>query len=338
MDKTITAIPIKAVEDRGVPQAGPASGAAAGRPFWDGQKALPTLPSVLFHFLGLLADPEVTSAQLASFIWTDPALLSRVIPLVNAAASGQSVAAPHLRQAIAQLGRERLRSLAYTTPLLRSFETQRVGFNPVTFWERSLWCAQACEGLARRLELALPEQYYVAGLLHDIGYLLFLQKRPFATKTVIERWLARPARLLEIEEAVMGIDHCRLGLEVAERLNLDPWIRRAIGCHHSPSPDSEWIERITCIGGAFCSYKGVDFFPSQTVARGNREREMEEIIRALLPSFPSRTPAELLGAMEAATERLADWVLDIFSDFSLVKTSRAVSMIPCPQANDALPA
>ncbi|MDP2735015.1 MAG: HDOD domain-containing protein, partial [bacterium] len=47
-------------------------------PYLQGLRALPTLPSVLFHFLGLIADPAVSEQQLAEFIWKDPSLLARV--------------------------------------------------------------------------------------------------------------------------------------------------------------------------------------------------------------------------------------------------------------------
>ena len=171
----------------------------------EGWRALPTLPAVLFQFLGLVADRETTDEQLAELIWTDPALLARAISAVNASTAERNLPAGQIRQAIGLLGRERLRQLAYTTPLLRSVEPMRTGFHPATFWERSLLCATACESLARQLGLTAPAQYYVAGLFHDIGYLKVLQEKPAALRTVIERWTApagRPARA-----RVRGVRH-----------------------------------------------------------------------------------------------------------------------------------
>ena len=88
--------------------------------WWFDMRALPTLPSVLFRFLGLVGDPAVDADELAKYIWKDPALLSRAMPL---AASRNRTQEPDgsLQQSIASLGRERLRNLGFTTPLLRSF-------------------------------------------------------------------------------------------------------------------------------------------------------------------------------------------------------------------------
>ena len=54
-----------------------ANGGNGAPRFVEGWRALPTLPAVLFQFLGLVADRNTTDEQLAELIWTDPALLAR---------------------------------------------------------------------------------------------------------------------------------------------------------------------------------------------------------------------------------------------------------------------
>src|ERR1051325_2410748 len=164
-------------------------------------RALPTLPSVLFRFLGLVGDANVSNAELADFIWKDPALLSRALPIV---ASRRDLSGT-LRQRIVSLSRERIRNLAFTTPLLRSFEPLGTTSYAITYWERSLLCATASEAIAVNLNLDQPEKHYIASLLHDIGYLVLLQKRPTILPAIIQQWAARPAELLDIEEELLGI-------------------------------------------------------------------------------------------------------------------------------------
>ncbi|MBI3933600.1 MAG: HDOD domain-containing protein [Acidobacteria bacterium] len=264
---------------------------------WVDLRALPTLPSVLFRFLGLLGDPKVGTEELADYIWKDPALLSRALPMATSTWNRTGVSGDSLQKAIASLNRERIRHLAFTTPLLRSFEPLGTGSYAITFWERSLLCATACQAAAGYLKLANTERYYVAGLLHDIGYLVLLQKRPTLLPTIMQQWARRPARLLEIEDELMGIDHCRLGLQVAAQLGLESWMYPAIGMHHSPTQDSDPIARITAIGGAFANYQGVDFFPRRSLSRTTREREMQEILRGLLPDSADSERAQLLEVM-----------------------------------------
>ena len=290
-----------------VPTSIPRAGDAAPRHL-EGWRALPTLPAVLFRFLGLVADPSTSDPQLVELTWTDPALLARAMAAVNASPATRNLPVTQLRLAIASLGRQRLRHLAYTTPLLRSVEPMRMGFHAATFWERSLLCACACEAVAHQLGLPSPAQYYVAGLFHDIGYLRVLQEKPAVLRAVIEQWTARPGDRLEIEAEVFGMDHCRLGAELAAQLQLPAWLREAIERHHCPTPDSDRIIRITAIGSAFCSYKGVDFFPARTLSPSLREREMKEIIRCLLPELPEGSASELLAGMKETIAPVRNWI------------------------------
>ena len=300
--------------------------------WWVSMRALPTLPSVLFRFLGLVGDPKVGAAELADFIWKDPALLARALPLAAANWSRMDEADDSLRNAIASLSRERIRNLAFTTPLLQTFEPLGTGSYAVTFWERSLLCGTASQAAARYLKLAGPERFYVAGLLHDIGYLVLLQKRPALLPTILEQWASRPARLLEIENELLGIDHCRLGLQVAARLGLDSWIFPAIGAHHAPGPDSELVSRLTTIGAAFSNYQGVDFFPRRSLSRVTREREMQEIIRVLLPDLAEADRGELLRVMEKAVRPIRSAIRETIVEWQVAGESRVQPHFARPAA------
>ncbi len=288
---------------------------ANGAPrFVEGWRALPTLPAVLFRFLGLVADARTTDQELAELIWTDPALLARAMSALNASSVERNLPAGQLRQAIASLGRERLRRLAYTTPLLRSVEPLRTGFHPATFWERALLCATCCETLARQLGMPAPAQYYLAGLFHDIGYLKVLQEKPAALRAVIERWTAHPGDLLEMEAAAFGLDHCRQGVELAAQLRLPQWLRTALAEHHRATSESPRIVRVACVAGAFCSFKGIDFLPARTLSPSAREREIQEIIRCLLPELPEGSAGELLARLQETVTPVRNWISKMLTE------------------------
>src|SRR5688572_17494390 len=114
---------------------------AAEREWWASLQALPTLPSVLFRFLGLVGDPQKTTEEMAEFICQDPALLARVLPLLPEGFSAANSGGTSLRQAVGSLDRERMRALAHTTPLIRTLEPAAAGAFTMILWERSLLCA-----------------------------------------------------------------------------------------------------------------------------------------------------------------------------------------------------
>jgi HD-like signal output (HDOD) protein len=306
---------------------------------WPAMRALPTLPSVLFRFLGLIGDPKVGTDELANFIWKDPALLARALPMATSNWNRIETPETSLRDGIAALSRERIRNIAFTTPLLRSFEPVGTGSHAIIFWERSLLCATSCQAVASHLNLASPDRYYVAGLMHDIGYLILLQKRPTIFPTILQQWAARPAHLLEIENELLGIDHCRLGLQAAARLGLESWIYPAIGTHHTPTRESEPISRITAIGAAFANSQGVDFFPRRSLSRATREREMHEIIGGLLPELAEQDRTHLLEAMERSVRPIRSAIRDLIVDSQVAGETRIQPHFTRPVASlAALPA
>jgi HD-like signal output (HDOD) protein len=199
-----------------------------------------------------------------------------------------------------------------------------LGAYAITFWERSLLCGIACEAAARHLALPGPERYYVAGLVHDMGYLVLFQKRPSLLPIIFQKWASHPARLLEIEKELAGMDHCQLGLEAASRLGLDPWLYPAISDHHCPTEESDPVSRLTCIGSVFCNYQGVDLLPRRSLSRAAREREMQEIIRVLLPARSDEERARLLEEMEKAARPVRSAIREAIMEWQVSGESRAL--------------
>ncbi len=269
-----------------------------GQRWWEEFQSLSTLPSVLFRFLGLVGDPSVGVRQLAEFISSDPALMARVLPVIH----GRMKINPELDLAtsIASLGHDRFRALAFTTPLLRSSEPLSAGSYATTLWERSVLCAHVCRAAARHLKLDHPDHYYLAGLLHDIGYLALLQNRPGMFSAIIQQWGQCPAALLDIETEVIGMNHCELGVVVARNIGLASWLYPAIATHHFPTSDSDQISRITSIGGVFCNWQGLDLFPRDGVSQEARNRDVHEIFRGLLPEISELDRHLLLEVMKKA--------------------------------------
>src|SRR5690349_12419002 len=53
-----------------------------------------------------------------------------------------------------------------------SVSGEKIGLDPTVFWKHSLGCAMVCRKLSEKLARADREKAYVAGLLHDIGFLV----------------------------------------------------------------------------------------------------------------------------------------------------------------------
>jgi len=108
----------------------------------------------------------------------------------------------------------------------------------------------------------------------------------------------------------------------AARLGLESWIYPAIGTHHSPTQDAGSLERVTAVAGAFANFQGVDFYPRRSLSRATRERELQEIVRVLLPDLAERDRTRLLAVMEKAVRPIRNGIRETIVEWQVAGESR----------------
>ena len=113
--------------------------------------------------------------------------------------------------------------------------SSRGALDPLIFWQHSLACAIISRKLARSVGFGDPEKAYLAGLLHDIGYIVNLLVLPGETKAAMER--ARRDHLFagEVEYSDLGFTHCQTGEILARQWRLADTMVEVILCHHEPA-------------------------------------------------------------------------------------------------------
>jgi HD-like signal output (HDOD) protein len=95
-------------------------------------------------------------------------------------------------------------------------------------------CALASGEVAKTLGLKDPEEYAVAGLLHDLGKVVAAVQLP-EIKPELEKLVAtQDITFLQAEKQLLGFGHDRVNAWLALHWNLPPNISEAISYHHKP--------------------------------------------------------------------------------------------------------
>ncbi len=192
-------------------------------------KDLPTLPKVLDEVAKLVEKADVTMDQVADLISTDQVLTAKVLKMVNSPIYGFPGRISSISHALMLLGFNVLRGIIVSTSVFEVMTENMVGL-----WEHSLGCALATSAVAKHLDLPDPEEYSVAGLLHDIGKVVATVQLPDLKKDIENLVKERDVYYLDAEKELLGFGHDRINVWLADHWKLPPNIKEALGYHHKP--------------------------------------------------------------------------------------------------------
>jgi putative nucleotidyltransferase with HDIG domain len=123
-----------------------------------------------------IENPSATLADAAQIILRDAAMTANILKLVNSAFFGAPHRVVSVDRAVAYLGLNTLSALVLGHGVFQSSAPVRIpGFSMETLWKHSQETALAARAIsvAEKLPAVSAEEAFLAGLLHDIGKVLF---------------------------------------------------------------------------------------------------------------------------------------------------------------------
>lgn len=199
-------------------------------------KDMPTLPVIATRILEATGDPESSVRDLQEIIKMDQVVASRIMKAVNSAFFGFPRRIDTLSQAIVILGFNNVRSLALSVSIIGALakEQSDTGFPHAGLWQHAVGVAFISQALARSLGWRKTEHFFMAGLLHDIGFIPMDQALPgdLQAAFALSRNEEMPLYLAEKEK--LGFTHADVGHYIAEAWLLPPTIAEPIALHHAP--------------------------------------------------------------------------------------------------------
>jgi HD-like signal output (HDOD) protein len=202
---------------------------------------LPTIPALLGKILSICKNEDSSFEDLARLIDHDQALAGRVIWAANAAVFGHSGRVRDIRQAIMFLGFNRVKSLAMGMNVIEIFPP-RGSFNLKNLWIHSYEVALIAAGFSDSVTMTTPRECFLAGLLHDIGRVVFYKLDPEHFGDILTT-----ETMLEKEKEFFGCTHAEAGGWFAETAGLPEEIVMTTRYHHSPSLAKEYKDSVAIV-------------------------------------------------------------------------------------------
>jgi signal transduction histidine kinase/HD-like signal output (HDOD) protein/ActR/RegA family two-component response regulator len=203
--------------------------------YMGGLKQLPTLPPVASKLIETAGQSDCSIEEVSRLIQSDQSVAAKILRLANSAHFGSSRQVTTIDRAVTLLGLDLVRNSALSIMIYNVMKTSSSDlFHLDEFWRHSAACAIFGEQLARRMGYPRPQEIFLAGLMHDMGKLVFVNWNRPKLEQAISDALADRRRLLEVEEEQIGMGHTRAGKIIMEYWNFPDNLVKAAWLHHQP--------------------------------------------------------------------------------------------------------
>jgi len=199
---------------------------------------MPSLSTTVTKVMETCNNPAVSPNDLNRVISLDPVLTGQVIKLVNSAYYALVNEVTSLTRAIIMLGINTIKNLALSLSVMGAIKDPDAfrAFSIDEFWSHSI-----CVGVSAKLiatAAGVPakeiEEYFVGGLLHDLGKIPMNSCYPEDYLAAVEAVGQEHIPLYIAEQNTFGLNHCEIGGFIAKRWTLNRNVSEALTYHHAP--------------------------------------------------------------------------------------------------------
>lgn len=199
---------------------------------------LQMISTVALKLLELTQEENTYSSDLSEIIQTEPTLVAKVLQVVNSAAFSLANNIQSIHHALSMIGFAEIRQIAIEQLLFNQLVNQGVqkSFDQLFFWQHCLFVACLSKQIAIDLGYPKPEIIYTAGLLHDIGKLVFENHGKVAYSDFLSSTDRSDSPTDQNERVFFGLTHTDIGHLLCMKWNLPTIVTAVVAFHHDLAP------------------------------------------------------------------------------------------------------
>jgi HD-like signal output (HDOD) protein len=268
--------------------------------------ALATLPEVTAKIIETVEDPRSTAAKLHQIVTHDPALVTRILKVVNSAFYGLPGQIGSVERAIVLLGLNAVKNIAVAASIGQLFRAGKLcpGFSARDLWTHCIAVGVAARDLAKQMKLPIAEEAFLCGMIHDVGILIGLQTFPQQVSQVCEAAKTSELSFCDLERQIMGMDHQQLGAALAEQWKFPRSCQLVAGYHHRPNAlleQNRMLVNVVYVADTLCCHSPHGF----TLTAHKQELDPADLAKFQIdPAFVANTAGRLDELLSAASNFL----------------------------------
>jgi HD-like signal output (HDOD) protein len=244
---------------------------------------LPPMPGNVGQLLDAANVQNMDDEELLAYVKQDPGLCADLLHLANTFSLRPGGHDDTIEEAVSSVGIKPLIQLIgvwYARDIIAKEFKMLDHLND--YFRHSQEISLACRAMSEILEADEHGRQvaYVAGLIHDMGRLAIILLSNRTTAPLLGTPCSMMNTIVDQEQKLLGMDHCRVGMQLCKKWNFSQLLQQAVLRHHSPLIDSDF------------DYLGAIVFTAHFVACSDFSGQ----------TLASMLPYELLGRLNMTSE------------------------------------
>lgn len=196
-------------------------------------KVIPTLNTIIAKVFAILNNRDSSFSDLGDVVKHDQAISSKVISIANSAYYSRGIEICSLQRAMINIGFEEVKGIimciVFMENMLKQLKLREEDL--FSLWKHSIYVASASKVLSEKMLIEDPQKVYTAGLLHDIGKVVFyMDADDYGEKLKQAQTLGKSITQMEYEN--FGTDHGTTGYAISIKWKFPPEFSQVIRSHH----------------------------------------------------------------------------------------------------------
>jgi HD-like signal output (HDOD) protein len=209
---------------------------------------IPTLPIVCQKAMELMADEHSTLKQIGSLIEQDQSLMVKLLRITNSAFYGLLNRVNTVEHALVILGIEEVRKLILGMSIYNFFSDDKGStMDRTRLWKHAIVCSQVAKFLGKYFKAGDDDSLFLAGLVHDVGKIIFDQYFHEAFLDIIDNVSSRHLTFSKAEKAILGTTHYHVAAKLFQQWKFPKNIIFQVFYHHAPWHDQSYETGSTII-------------------------------------------------------------------------------------------
>jgi HD-like signal output (HDOD) protein len=197
---------------------------------------LPEMPSIAVELNDVITNPRSTADDIALVVQKSPSLTAMLLKLVNSTFYSLNSKIDKISSAVILIGTKEIAALALGISILSTFDKiPKKIVDMFQFLKHSIACGLISRMLATQKGIPQTEQFFVSGLLHDLGRLILYCNFPEEFCHILGFARTTNKILHEVEKDYLGYDHAHIAKLLIQQWKLPISLENNVFYHHNPS-------------------------------------------------------------------------------------------------------